>query len=593
MTRSWQTWLLFALCLLVVFAAMGWVTVTAVRLERSERETRRQAALEENARLALWRMDSAIAPLIAQESARPYFAYSAFYPAERAYTRMFNELQRGEVLVPSPLLALPASQVILHFQFGPDGELTSPQAPTGNMRDLAETGYTTAERIEAAAARLDRLRRTLDRRALLAELRFERPMPDLAPAPPALAGAEQGKKGAQWQSVRNAEEFQARGQQYEKVAQPNAPAQTLGWRVNELQEGTLKPIWMGGELLLVRRVRVEGRDYVQGCLLDWPAIKASLLAETRALLPAADLAPVGGDVPVAQLPRNEVGHLMAALPVRLAPGAAPSDASAEFTPITLSLLIAWVCVLCAAGAGALVLAGALSLSERRGAFVSAVTHELRTPLTTFKMYAEMLAEDMVPDAARRKQYLETLRAESVRLGHLVENVLAYARLERGRAMGQVDTVTLEELVARPRERLAARAGQAGMHLIVEPGAEWGALVRVDPSVVEQVLFNLVDNACKYAVRAEDRRIHIQAGRTDGKASLRISDHGPGIDPRTAERLFRAFHKSAREAANSAPGIGLGLSLSRRLARAMGGDLRPDFTTPGACFLLLLPEDQSA
>ena len=73
-----------------------------------------------------------------------------------------------------------------------------------------------------------------------------------------------------------------------------------------------------------------------------------------------------------------------------------------------------------------------SLSERRGAFVSAVTHELRTPLTTLRMYTEMLADGMVPDEPRRRSYLQTLRAEADRLGHLVENVLAYSRLERNR-----------------------------------------------------------------------------------------------------------------------------------------------------------------
>ena len=83
----------------------------------------------------------------------------------------------------------------------------------------------------------------------------------------------------------------------------------------------------------------------------------------------------------------------------------------------------------------------VALSERRGAFVSAVTHELRTPLTTFRMYAEMLAEGMVPSPEARQKYLETLRREADRLAHLVENVLQYARLERGRPGGRRENVT--------------------------------------------------------------------------------------------------------------------------------------------------------
>ena len=96
------------------------------------------------------------------------------------------------------------------------------------------------------------------------------------------------------------------------------------------------------------------------------------------------------------------------------------------SPIFLSLGIAWACVLLAATAVAGLLAGVMRLSARRASFVSAVTHELRTPLTTFQMYAEMLADGMVPEESKQKEYLATLRAEAGRLIHLVENVLAYA-----------------------------------------------------------------------------------------------------------------------------------------------------------------------
>src|ERR1043165_39773 len=112
----------------------------------------------------------------------------------------------------------------------------------------------------------------------------------------------------------------------------------------------------------------------------------------------------------------------------------------------MPLMAAWACIELTIVATAVTLRGIVSLSERRGAFVSAVTHELRTPLTTFKMYSEMLASDMVRDAQKRRQYLETLCSEANRLSHLVENVLAYARLERGSARGRVETVMLVNLI---------------------------------------------------------------------------------------------------------------------------------------------------
>ena len=238
--------------------------------------------------------------------------------------------------------------------------------------------------------------------------------------------------------------------------------------------------------------------------------------------------------------------MLAALPVRLVPGDVPLDpqqwptlpslsdlftpsVDRPLSPVLVSLGTAWIGMLLAAAAVAGLLAGVMRLSERRASFVSAVTHELRTPLTTFQMYAEMLAEGMVPDQQQQRQYLDTLRKESLRLTHMVENVLAYARLERGRVNGRIETLSLDELLAPVRQRLAARAAQAGMELVVE--AENGSgetLVRANPSAVEQVLFNLVDNAGKYAAVAVDRRLHLSLQPNGRTAELRLRDHGPGV-----------------------------------------------------------------
>jgi signal transduction histidine kinase len=257
--------------------------------------------------------------------------------------------------------------------------------------------------------------------------------------------------------------------------------------------------------------------------------------------------------------------------------------------IRLSLVLAWSCVLLAAVAVGALLLGVMRLSERRASFVTAVTHELRTPLTTFQMYAEMLAEGMVSEPQQRTRYFNTLKAESVRLSHLVENVLCYARLERGRPGGKIAEVALGQLVQQVGGRLAGRAEQAGMQLVVE-SIDHGTdtLVRVNPSAAEQVLFNLVDNASKYAAAAVDKRIHLCVERNGAMAELRLRDHGPGVPAAVRRRLFSPFSKSAQEAAGTAPGVGLGLALSRRLARDMGGDLQLDESVDdGACFVLTL------
>src|SRR5262249_39361970 len=168
MKRLGILWLIFGLCVVLAAWAMARLGATALSLERAEAKARRQAALEENVQLALWRMDSSLAPLMAEESARPYFAYSSFYPADRAFTNMFAEIQKGDVLMPSPLLTFASPQIRLHFQYGPDGRLSSPQVPSGNMRDLAEARYLLPESIERTSRLLADLGKLVNREHLMA-----------------------------------------------------------------------------------------------------------------------------------------------------------------------------------------------------------------------------------------------------------------------------------------------------------------------------------------------------------------------------------------------------------------------------------------
>ena len=590
MGRAWHTWVAFGLCMAIVLGAIGWISLAVLRLDRSEVEARRRAVVEENVRLALWRMDSAVAPLIAEENARPYFDYSPFYPAERAYTRMFAKIERGDVLMPSPLLTSQSPHVLIHFQVGPKGEVTSPQVPKGNMRDLAEGGYTTHENVLAAGRRLDELQAFVDREVLLGLLPRSERRSASAPARLAtLAGTRGQQPQIDAQMLRNTAEVQRRASNMRRqLAAPSGRRAAPRAVASDVREGLISPLWLDSALLLARRVTVDGQEYVQGCWLDWPAIRRWLVEGVEDLLPEAALEPADA-VQAGAGPR-----MLAALPVKLVPGRVPAEPAAGASAIQLSLIVAWGCVLLAAAAVAVVLRGAVVLSERRAAFVSAVTHELRTPLTTFRMYTEMLSEGRVPDEAKRQDYLNTLRAEAERLGHLVENVLAYARLERGRASERVETVTLKELFARVTDRLTHHARHAGMALVVE--AEAATLqrpVRVDISAVEQILFNLVDNACKYAAGASDKRIHLQADLRNDHALVGVRDHGPGITGRDARRVFRPFSRSARDGANPAPGVGLGLALCRRLARRMGAELWMDRTaTKGACFVLRLPIGQA-
>jgi signal transduction histidine kinase len=203
------------------------------------------------------------------------------------------------------------------------------------------------------------------------------------------------------------------------------------------------------------------------------------------------------------------------------------------------------------------------------------------------MYSEMLADGMVRDEESRRSYLETLRQESNRLAHLVENVLQYARLERSQPAGELERLRLAELVDRLRGRIESRAEQAGLQVDWRVDSQQlESSLRTDPTTIEQIVFNLVDNACKYARRAARRSLEVSLDC--GLQQLRISvrDYGPGIAAADRGKMFRPFSRLAHRGA--APGVGLGLALCQRLAAQLGGTLQFVPHQPGAEFRLLLP-----
>ncbi len=143
--------------------------------------------------------------------------------------------------------------------------------------------------------------------------------------------------------------------------------------------GDLKPVWADNELLLVRQARLEGVQRLQGVWLDWPQLRTSLIDTVRDLLPEAQL------IPVSPATASTDATALVTLPVKLVTGRVPIAVLDFGSALRPALIIAWSCLIATALAIAFVLHRAMLLSERRGAFVSAVTHELRTPLTTFRL----------------------------------------------------------------------------------------------------------------------------------------------------------------------------------------------------------------
>lgn len=360
--------------------------------------------------------------------------------------------------------------------------------------------------------------------------------------------------------------------------------------------GAMQSMWINDELVLARKITSDQREKVQVCWLDWEAIQDSLTNEIKDLFPRVKFEPLLDSV------ASEAKSSLSVLPIQLVVDNPATLATlaldsrtkkiglpSAFTGLTVSLLVAWGALALTTIASMFLLFGVIQMSERRAAFVSAVTHELRTPLTTFRMYAEMLAENMVPPH-KTQEYASTLRVEADRLAHLVENVLQFARLEKGNQKASLEEVSLESLLDRFHQRLVDRAEQAEMTIALE----WSnpddptTVIQSQPAQIEQVLFNLVDNACKYAKPSTDGVVRVTVRRMGRKVQFRVSDRGPGVARAIRGRLFQPFCKSDQDAANTAPGVGLGLALCRRMARALGGKLFLESPKQGACFVLEIP-----
>ena len=570
MKKVQETWTMFAACAAVLLTAMIWLSSYVLQFDSVQHQAKIEADREEKVRLALWRMDSMLALIVAEENIRPVEDFAP-HPDGVPFKETQPHRRSGSPWLNSPLKNLNYTNLTLHFEFDGNRVLRSPEAPLD--RPAGPPGV-------QALLRLQSVVKATGAPDLLSSL-VTNMESELQAAPP----IPSGQRPTRQQELSFGEQ-QARASIVRNAYNNSLPNSTSP---SPQQTGTVSPMvpaWFGDDLLLLRRVGDINTGRVQGCWLNWVLIRRTLLGNIRDLLPGAELKPL---VPEETLPSY---HSLTALPLQLVPGELHPPSTPWPSAIRITLVFAWFAVSLVAVAVALMLHGAISLSERRAAFVSAVTHELRTPMTTFKLYSEMLADNMVSDPTQRKRYLQTLCAEANRLGHLVENVLAYSRLERGSARSRVEKLTLDQLIERVRERLAERAEQAEMVFVVDADPETvQTVIHVDATAVEHILFNLVDNACKYAAPCSTRReIHLEAVPYSGKfAMLRVRDHGQGIAADVQRRLFEPFCKSADEAAQNGPGVGLGLALCRRLSRSMGGDLIFDRrNVDGAAFLLQLP-----
>ena len=127
-----------------------------------------------------------------------------------------------------------------------------------------------------------------------------------------------------------------------------------------------------------------------------------------------------------------------------------------------------------------------------------------------------------------------------------------------------------------------------MELSIDLGETAETVVATDASKVEQIVFNLVDNACKYAANSENNKITVVVQQTSGNINISVRDHGPGVAAKFRKLLFKPFCKSDQDAADTASGVGLGLALCQQMAKSIGGRVILADSDTGAKFVLQFP-----
>jgi two-component system phosphate regulon sensor histidine kinase PhoR len=264
------------------------------------------------------------------------------------------------------------------------------------------------------------------------------------------------------------------------------------------------------------------------------------------------------------------------------------------------VMVVLSCVVIVLGVATILLAAA---KERRASalkseFVANVSHELKTPLALVRMFSEMLHSGRVASEAKRQQYLDIIMTESERLSSLIENVLDFARVERGRQAYELAEGDVGEAVSRAVNVYRHRAESEGIGLVaeIEPGLP---SARIDDRAIQLAVINLIDNALKYAPGTGT--VTVRAGLENGAIVVRVVDRGPGVPVEERERIFERFVRgstarsqgdASRGEVRRVRGSGIGLALVKHIAESHGGRAWVDGMSPnappGASFAISIP-----
>jgi signal transduction histidine kinase len=229
---------------------------------------------------------------------------------------------------------------------------------------------------------------------------------------------------------------------------------------------------------------------------------------------------------------------------------------------------------------------AVEANRAKSDFLANISHEIRTPLGAVLGFAELLMESGVSEREKHV-YMTAIKRNGQMLSALINDILELAKVEAGRIEIERIEFSLSELLAEVVSALEPQASKKGLPLHVERGSRLPETLKADPIRLKQILMNILGNAVKFTSQGSVvLRLDVE-NRAESEADLiiEVEDTGVGISARQIDRLFKPFTQVDTSTTRRFGGTGLGLVLSQKLARAMGGDLKLKWSIPGggSCF----------
>ena len=236
----------------------------------------------------------------------------------------------------------------------------------------------------------------------------------------------------------------------------------------------------------------------------------------------------------------------------------------------------------------------IRLNALKSDFISNVSHELKSPLTSIRQRAELLTEKRVP-SVQKQDYYEGILAQSEQLSHLIDNILDFSRIEDDRRRYRFEETDLSEFIIAIASTFQQRQVVTGAQVTVIPDRSL-PMVQIDREGMQQVMFNLLDNACKFSAGTPVIEVATGPGtgngHSQGEICIRVKDNGIGIRKKDRERIFERFYRAEEGRRRGIKGSGIGLTLVSRIVEAHKGRIRVE-SEPGmgTVFEIYLPVRQ--